>query len=160
MKHLMLLAALLVPITGFAANGELSVFSGLDIKYDRDANFNEIRYHGSELINLYSYSFGWTGYVGNKNTTGIEIFYPYEDWEFGLGVEYSDLDEKVVSTQWKYQVRVEYNINDWLSFGLVHKSNCDYVCTELPLDFLPHGPKGGVNKGYNYLGFRAKIFKF
>ncbi len=160
MKNLILLAALLVPFTSFAAPGEHSVFGGQDARHDWGAGYSEIRYHGEKYMDIYGYTIGWTGYIGSNNTIGIEAFYPYKNWEFGWGMEYSDLAENVVETTGKYQLRIEYNINNWLSFGIVHKSNCRNLCTVLPLDFLPHGDKNKSNKGLNYVGFRAKIFKF
>lgn len=156
----MLLAVLLVPVISFAANGELSVFGGQDVRHDRGASFSEIRYHGGEYMNLYGHAISWSGYVGNKNTIGIEIFYPVKNWEFGWAIEYSDLAENVVETVGKYQLRIEYNINNWLSFSILHKSNCRDVCTIFPLNLLPHGDKDQSNKGLNYIGFRVKILRF
>lgn len=160
MKKLILLAVLLIPVTGFAEDDKITVFGGVDTKHDRGEIFSEIRYHGEKHMNFYGYDIGWSVYIGANNTTGIELVYPYKDWEFGWGIENSDAIENVVETVWKYGIRIEYNINNWLSVGLVHKSNCRDLCTQLPLDFIPHGSSEHSNRGFNYIGFRVKIFEF
>ena len=159
-----------------ATSGELSVFSGIDAYYNTDHNFTELRYTSDERIQIPnlglnvifndaatheipSFEIGWSGVIGTDNTIGGDVFVTNNDWLFGLGVEHSRADD-IVGTAWKYQIRIEYEIVDNLSVGLVHKSNCNKVCEEAGLFFLPRGPKDLPNSGYNYVGLRWTVLEF
>ena len=158
MKGLLISVLLLLPIAASAGelfeDGRVAFTVGFDVAHDPSEPFAELRYidtrtpffHGTK------YALGWSAFVGTKNTIGAEIFYPYEQWEFGLGIEYSDVVEDVVGTEGKYNLRIGYNITEQWSVQLLHKSNCSYVCERVPLmDVLPHGSEDKVNHGYNYL---------
>lgn len=147
-----ILMLLLVVFSG-TASADFALSYGVDIIHDEGAPYTELRYIETDdlFFSEEDYAFGWSAFLGTDNTFGGEFYYPYKNWEVGVGVEYSDAVVDVVETEWKYQFRVGYNFTESLSLQVFHKSNCRDVCTKLPLDFLPHGPQDKSNKGFNYL---------
>ena len=151
MKRLLMVLLLLIPVV---ANAEVAITYGQDVVHATGDEFAELRYIDTSTPFFYGtdYASGWSAYVGTDETIGIEWFYPYRNWEFGLGVENSDTDTSVIGTEWKYQLRIGYLITEHWSVQLLHKSNCSSVCEQVPLmDIFPHGPDDKPNHGYNYL---------
>jgi hypothetical protein len=153
MKKVITILFILASLGWTSVQAEWAVSAGADVQHDEGRPFAEIRYldldtpffHGTK------YAFSWSAFVGIDETIGAEIFYPYKDWEFGWGIEHSSYQEGMVETEWKYQLRIGYNFTKNWSVQLLHKSNCQKVCTKLPLDFLPHGSEDKENHGLNYL---------
>ena len=156
MKKVLFILLILVPAI---AQAEWAASYGLDARHDMGREYAEVRYldlstpffHGTD------YAFGWSAYAGTDNTHGADIFYPYKNWEFGWGVEYSDYQEDLVETTWKYELRIGYNFTKHISAQLLHKSNCKGICGNVPgLSILPHGGEDVSNKGLNYLSLMVR----
>ena len=122
-----------------------------------DKEYYEVRYRGQ----LYTYSdnfvdtFGWSAYVGNKDTIGLGIYGTSGPFLFGWGIEAAEPDA-LTSTEGGYELLLEWKLAaDW-AVSLKHRSNCKAVCDgRIPgLDLLPHGDEDTHNRGWNYLTLR------
>jgi len=158
----LMLVLLLVPSWSFAEsttedpnNYAISLSIGFDSIHDRGKSYSELRLIDTTtpFFDGTDYAFSWSAFLGTDDTIGVEIYYPYHDWEFGWGIEYSEEGEDVVETVGKYQLRLGYNFTDEWSAQVFHKSNCRDICSKTGLDnILPHGGDSRSNKGYNYIG--------
>ena len=158
MKGLILATLLTIPSISVA--GSISAFGGQDVLHDSGAGYGEIRYHSDYTDMTEALQLGWTAHIGQNNAIGLGLAVRYGIFELGLGIESSNPGVDIVETEGKYESRFEWNINEWLAVGLVHKSNCQKVCPSLGIDFLPHGDDDKDNKGLNYIGFRFKFIEF
>lgn len=139
-------------LMSFSAQAEWAVTGGVDIKHDKGETYADLRYLDMFDDDEPDFGLGWSTYVATTSGVGVELFWRESNVEVGLGAEYSDYDEGMVETLWKYQVRFGYNFTEQWSVQLVHKSNCSYICRDGSfLDFLPHGPRDKANNGYNFL---------
>jgi hypothetical protein len=122
-----------------------------------DKEYYEVRYRGQ----LYTYAdnfvdtFGWSAYVGNKDTIGVGIYGTSGPFLFGWGVESAEPDA-LTSTEGGYELLLEWKVAENLALSVKHRSNCKSVCTKLGLDDLgvPHGDEDSHNRGWNYFTLR------
>lgn len=148
MLRITLITSLLL-LLSFSAHAELSIAGGVDVWKAPGDVYGELRYTGEDWNH-------WSLYTGTDGSVGGDVFITYKRFIFGLGAEYAfSYDPEVVDTDWGYQFRIEYKINENWSGFFKHVSNCRKICKDgKMLDFLPHGDQDTTNHGFNYLGLR------
>ena len=142
--------------------GILSLSYGTDTIHDKGRERVELRYIDKETT-LFTWNnrilpIGWSAYADSDRAIGGDLFWFYRNWEVGLGVEYGEVEDDIVETEWKYGFRVDYLLSENWTIQFLHKSNCRDLCSKTGLDnILPHGPKDKSNKGLNYLGLSYRF---
>lgn len=146
-------------------DSEFSIAAGVDIIHSNDNDLEEsvddeyweIRYRHKlfELDSLLIDSgIGFNIHAGAKDTIGVGLYGTFGPFLAGLGIESAEKD-LLTSTQGGYEIMLEWRFHtDW-ALSLKHRSNCKYVCEQVPLmDVLPHGSESTHNRGWNYLTLR------
>ena len=140
MRYAVALILLLISIPAHA----LDLSFGPDVTHAKGKTLLELSYSGKQWPH-------WrvsAGFIGSIPEAGIEIYQTFFHGkaEAGLGINYSEAND-IVSTDWKYRIRIAWNASEHWGATYLHFSNGQ---TALKETFLPHG-ENGINYGYNFV---------
>ena len=135
---------------------------GVDVWKAR-TTYLELRYFGQRWSHWDVY-FGTLIPVGASKSAqaisprvGVEL---YETWlrdrlTFGLGLTLAQADD-IVGTPLRYELRFSMRLMPGLTAGLVHESNCQRLCANALLSWMPRGTSG-PNWGYNFFVLELEL---
>ncbi len=90
-----------------------------------------------------------TGFYG-ETLIGFDFAVDIKHWTLGVGATHGQGNE-IVSSPWRYEIRVERQFPGCLGLSWIHNSN------GAGLNFLPHGDT--PNGGYNFVMGRFPLYQ-